>query len=91
MFVILFSVHLKGFLTESPFWYSQFTDPLCSKYWWTNLLYINNFYPTNGGEEASLNIQYGIFSKFLFAQHRTAFNPYFYCFSVYRLVVVLGK
>ena len=50
MFVILFSIHLKGFLTESPYWYTQFTDPLCSKHWWTNLLYINNFYPTDTGE-----------------------------------------
>ena len=23
----------------------------CVKYWWTNLLYINNFYPTNFGDE----------------------------------------
>ena len=50
MFVILFAIYLKGFLTESPYWHKQFTDLSCSKYWWTNLLYINNFYPRDTGE-----------------------------------------
>ena len=46
MFVILFSVKLKPFLAYSPIWTLQ-KDKFCPKYWWTNLLYINNFYPTS--------------------------------------------
>ena len=45
MFVILFYSNLYAFLGEGPLWYgSQLRTP-CDKYWWTNLLYINNFYP----------------------------------------------
>ncbi|XP_028392819.1 nose resistant to fluoxetine protein 6-like isoform X2 [Dendronephthya gigantea] len=50
MFVVLFSIHLKGFLTEAPNWNTQFTDQYCNKYWWTNLLYINNFYPVDSSK-----------------------------------------
>ena len=46
MFVILFWVHIKEFLSSTPYWLTVTADaPLCSKYWWTNLLYISNFYP----------------------------------------------
>eukprot|EP01114_Cavostelium_apophysatum_P014516 TRINITY_DN3789_c0_g1_i2.p1 TRINITY_DN3789_c0_g1~~TRINITY_DN3789_c0_g1_i2.p1 ORF type:complete len:632 (-),score=80.71 TRINITY_DN3789_c0_g1_i2:19-1914(-) len=34
---------------SGPFWYETATYKTrvaCDKYWWTNLLYINNFYPT---------------------------------------------
>ena len=45
MFVLLFYAKLNGFLGKGPLWWSQQTNPACDKYWWTNLLYINNFYP----------------------------------------------
>ena len=47
MFVLLFFHKMTGFLGEGPFWYGVQTETQCSKYWWTNLLYINNFYPTS--------------------------------------------
>ncbi|XP_020606704.1 nose resistant to fluoxetine protein 6-like [Orbicella faveolata] len=47
MFVLLFFHTMTGFLGEGPFWYEVQTETQCSKYWWTNLLYINNFYPTS--------------------------------------------
>ncbi|CAB4019542.1 nose resistant to fluoxetine 6-like [Paramuricea clavata] len=50
MFVILFYVKLKPFLAFSPLWTLQ-KDEHCSKYWWTNLIYINNFYPTRFTDE----------------------------------------
>ena len=46
MFVLLFLDKLSGFLGEGPFWYIAQAENPCGKYWWTNLLYINNFYPT---------------------------------------------
>ncbi|XP_078365902.1 O-acyltransferase like protein-like isoform X1 [Oculina patagonica] len=49
MFCLLFSDKLTPFLGEGPMWYGigmQSGTP-CNKYWWTNLLYINNFYPTS--------------------------------------------
>ncbi|CAB4021608.1 nose resistant to fluoxetine 6-like [Paramuricea clavata] len=51
MAVILISVQLKRFLADGPLWYSQYEDKLCEEHWWTNLLYINNFYPKEIGEE----------------------------------------
>ena len=46
MFVILFYVKLKPFLIYSPLWNTEDKADPCNKYWWTNLIYINNFYPT---------------------------------------------
>ncbi|XP_068737951.1 nose resistant to fluoxetine protein 6-like isoform X2 [Montipora capricornis] len=51
MFVILFYSNLYAFLGEGPYWFSSQNSTLCEKYWWTNLLYINNFYPTNSGNQ----------------------------------------
>ncbi|XP_046851202.1 nose resistant to fluoxetine protein 6-like isoform X4 [Xenia sp. Carnegie-2017] len=51
MAVILISIQLKRFLAEGPLWYTQYEDKLCKEYWWTNLLYINNFYPTKIEDE----------------------------------------
>ena len=51
MVVILISVQLKRFLAEGPLWYSQYEDKICKEYWWTNLLYINNFHPKDIGGE----------------------------------------
>ena len=50
MFILLFYYKLTGFLGEGPIWYTQQVNPACDKYWWTNLLYINNFYPTSSME-----------------------------------------
>lgn len=46
MFCLLFYDKMTGFLGEGPLWYEMQADTHCNKYWWTNLLYINNFYPT---------------------------------------------
>lgn len=45
MFVILFYANLTPFLGEGPLWYGIQKQTPCHDYWWTNLLYINNFYP----------------------------------------------
>lgn len=50
MFTILFFTNLFPYLGDGPFWYgSQWDSPEannpCVDKWWTNLLYINNFYP----------------------------------------------
>ncbi|XP_068725527.1 nose resistant to fluoxetine protein 6-like [Montipora capricornis] len=47
MFVILFFANLYAFLGEGPLWFPNQNSTLCEKYWWTNVLYINNFYPTS--------------------------------------------
>ena len=46
MFVLLFFDKMTPFLGEGPLWYGMQAENPCDKYWWTNLLYINNFYPT---------------------------------------------
>jgi hypothetical protein len=47
MFVILFVVQLEPFMDKGPLWQKHLDHQTCDDYWWTNLLYINNFYPTN--------------------------------------------
>ena len=51
MFVVLFYDKLHGFLGKGPSWFLAQNNSQCDKYWWTSLLYINNFYPkkTNNG------------------------------------------
>ncbi|XP_072029286.1 nose resistant to fluoxetine protein 6-like [Amphiura filiformis] len=44
MFTILFFMYLVPYMGKGPFWFFD-TKTACAKYWWTNLLYINNFYP----------------------------------------------
>ncbi|XP_074618174.1 nose resistant to fluoxetine protein 6-like isoform X2 [Acropora palmata] len=51
MFTILFYSNLYAFLGEGPMWFRNQNSTLCEKYWWTNLLYINNFYPTSLDDE----------------------------------------
>ena len=45
MFAILFLEKLQPFFGEGPLWYNMRDTSACSDYWWTNLLYINNFHP----------------------------------------------
>ncbi|XP_046843470.1 nose resistant to fluoxetine protein 6-like isoform X2 [Xenia sp. Carnegie-2017] len=48
MFVILFNLKLKPFVSKGPLWEQHLKeDEGCRKYWWTNLLYLNNFYPSD--------------------------------------------
>ena len=56
MFVLFFYWYLSMYLSDGPY-YQLSTGPdgpawkNCEKYWWTNLLYINNFYPVEFGDE----------------------------------------
>ena len=45
-YLIFFYTFLFPVLSDGPNWGNQRLE-VCEKYWWTNLLYINNFYPTN--------------------------------------------
>ena len=57
-------------------------DPICEKYWWTNLLFVSNFYPTKLADICfpvawylSLDMQLFVcvpFIVFLFTKHRKA-------------------
>lgn len=49
IYATFFYAYLFPLLSDGPLWYTQNEDSIpiksCVKYWWTNLLYINNFYP----------------------------------------------
>jgi len=52
-FVVLIYTTLSPYMIRGPFHFlyrDQKTD-LCDKYWWTNFLYINNFYPASSNEQ----------------------------------------
>ena len=44
---MLFYVYLKPYIGRGPLWQAVANDPSCDTYWWTNLLYINNFVGAN--------------------------------------------
>ena len=46
-FVLTFFIHVLPYLGYGPVWSTvdNYLDD-CGEYWWTNLLYINNFYPS---------------------------------------------
>ncbi|XP_074616380.1 nose resistant to fluoxetine protein 6-like [Acropora palmata] len=50
MFAVLFFSNLYAFLGDGPVWFRNQNSTACDEYWWTNLLYINNFYPTSLNE-----------------------------------------
>eukprot|EP01133_Synstelium_polycarpum_P007907 gene7907-9283_t len=52
IFVLFFFWKLSPMLGTGPFWYlyDQLTLT-CDRYWWTNILYINNLYPTTMNNE----------------------------------------
>eukprot|EP00795_Rhopilema_esculentum_P001639 gene1639-16106_t len=54
MYVILFFIFIFPFCGDGPLWFEKSKGmeiQNCKKHWWTNLLYINNFYPTSMGNE----------------------------------------
>ena len=44
-FVLFFNFKILPYIGSGPLWFFQDVSN-CEKYWWTNILYINNFYPT---------------------------------------------
>ena len=72
MFVLLFWDKLTVFLGEGPNWLNYQSDEACNKYWWTNLLYINNFYPTEFGASVSC-WYYHYYNLFLFGANNDIF------------------
>ena len=56
-FILFFNFKILPYVGSGPLWYLPDVD-LCEKYWWTNILYINNFYPIHS--QASAITQHGI-------------------------------
>jgi len=49
-FVVFFVFKILPYMGSGPLWHVKDVSR-CEKYWWTNILYINNFYPTNFGDQ----------------------------------------
>ena len=53
-FVIAFAMYILPLVGKGPMWSTIMKDTFshtCHKYWWTNIIYINNFYPTKMADE----------------------------------------
>ena len=87
-FVLFIYVALSPYMGSGPMWNTYqatlgFTNTTpsnaCSKYWWTNLLYINNLYPADFEDQCfkwgwylAIDTQlYAISPIFLFAYHKS--------------------
>lgn len=47
-YILFFYTYLVPYFASGPVWYRMLDDTaLCRKHWWTNLLYINEFYPAS--------------------------------------------
>jgi hypothetical protein len=51
-FIVAFGIFVMPTIGYGPIWndYNKVVNP-CYTYWWTNLAFINNFYPTNFDEK----------------------------------------
>lgn len=49
-FAVFFSFKVWPYVGSGPLWYLPDVHR-CEKYWWTNILYINNFYPTSFSDQ----------------------------------------
>ena len=49
-FVFFFYFKVLPYVGSGPLWFLQ-DFHYCEKYWWTNILYINNFYPTSFSDQ----------------------------------------
>ena len=49
-FAVFFSFKVLPYIGSGPLWHLP-DVARCEKYWWTNILYINNFYPTTFADQ----------------------------------------
>lgn len=54
MFVILLQAKIVPLVDKSPLWFTIVNEQRCKDYWWTNLLYMNNFHPSNTFQDSCL-------------------------------------
>ncbi|XP_070576031.1 nose resistant to fluoxetine protein 6-like [Ptychodera flava] len=48
---ILLWMYIHPWTGQGPLWFTMLPKPYCEKYWWSTLLYINNFVPNSLTEE----------------------------------------
>ena len=88
MFVILFAVQLKPFVDKGPLWQQHVDNEKCGENWWTNLLYINNFYPTNIAADSVSLVSTLLLRKRPHINHCFAFFSSC-CYLIHRIVSVV--
>ncbi|XP_013389109.1 nose resistant to fluoxetine protein 6 isoform X2 [Lingula anatina] len=97
--VILFYVNIFPHMGDGPLWFvvKQVTTDNCPEYWWTNILYINNFYPVKAADEClpwvwylACDIQFFLFSPLiLIFLHRETNTMKYLGFGVMALVLLV--
>ena len=53
--VMLFWLHVVPYVADGPLWYQLYSAiDKQQSYWWSTLLYVQNFYPTNLSNSVSI-------------------------------------
>lgn len=55
-YALFFYMCISVYMSDGPMWvrYMEMVKETCGKYWWTNLLYINNFIPNTWNQQCFL-------------------------------------
>ncbi|XP_071959454.1 nose resistant to fluoxetine protein 6-like [Antedon mediterranea] len=72
MFIIVLFIFIVPYLSQGPIWFSILRANDCRSYWWTNMLFINNFYPISFRDQCiewswylANDMQFYVISSFL--------------------------
>ena len=70
LFVILFFTYVSQLFGDGPFFRLKFPHAAqnCKDYWWTNILYVNNFYPKDNSKQVKI---------LQFTKHSRGVNTFF--------------
>ena len=87
-FILIFNFKILPYVGSGPVWYIP-DVARCEKYWWTNILYINNFYPTTFSDQC-YSVTWYLANDMQFYIVSPIFLILLYCFWKIGLTAIAG-